>query len=262
MLVLIKGAGDLASGVALRLVHAGVTVVMTETAAPTCVRRTVAFCRAVTEGTAVVEDVLGVLVIGAAQARKIAGMPKTVAVAVDPEAAIVGALKPDAVVDVILAKRNTGTAMTDAPLVVACGPGFTAGVDCHAVVETMRGHTLGRVLWAGAALANTGVPGDIGGFTVERLIRAPVAGVFRGAKVIGDTVCAGDIVAWVDGGRGDSGAVPVRSCINGVLRGLLADGIVVTPGMKAGDVDPRAKREHCFTVSDKALAIEIGRAHV
>jgi xanthine dehydrogenase accessory factor len=257
MLVLIKGAGDLASGVALRLVHAGFGVVMTELAAPTCVRRTVSFCRAVPEGRALVEDVEAVLVgPSLAEVMRVAESGRVAVMVVEPDGSVAGVashtlLKPDAIVDGIMAKQNTGTRITDAALVVALGPGFTAGVDCHAVVETARGHTLGRVLWQGSALANTGVPGNIGGYTTERLLRSPCAGVFSPTAEIGDRVRPGDVVATVEG-------QPVIAQIDGVLRGLLPEGLVVTAGMKAGDVDPRAEKSHCFTVSDKALSVAGG----
>ena len=150
--------------------------------------------------------------------------------------------------DAILAKRNLGTRITDAPVVIGVGPGFTAGVDCHAVVETMRGHTLGRVIHAGSALPNTGIPGLIGGFAGERVLRAPAGGVFHQLLDIGAQVRQGDVAATVNG-------VPMTCTLDGVLRGILPDGTPVHKGMKAGDIDPRCKVEHCYTASDKALAI-------
>ena len=150
--------------------------------------------------------------------------------------------------DAILAKKNLGTALTDAPAVVGVGPGFTPGVDCHAAVETQRGHDLGRVLWDRPPAPNTGVPGDIGGYTIERLLRAPAEGTFVPLAAIGDTVQAGQTVGRV-------GEAPMRAQITGVVRGLLPEGTKVFAGMKAGDVDPRCRREHCFSVSDKARAV-------
>jgi xanthine dehydrogenase accessory factor len=246
-LAVIKGAGDLATGVALRLHRAGFLVVMTEIAQPTPVRRTVAFAEAVYDGSSVVEGVECLLAGEPAEALAVVGTGR-VAVLVDPEGTVVPALRPPLLVDAIIAKRNVGTAISDAPAVVALGPGFTAGVDCHAVVETMRGHTLGRVLYEGEAIPNTGIPGEIGGKGAERVIRAPRAGVFEAVRNIGDYVAAGEPVGYVDG-------EPVRANIEGVLRGLLRSGLAVTPGFKTGDVDPRAEREHCFTASDKALAV-------
>jgi xanthine dehydrogenase accessory factor len=180
---------------------------------------------------------------------------KEIAVCVDPGAAIVKRLRPGVVIDAIMAKRNTGTAIADAPVVIGVGPGFSAGIDCHAVIETMRGHTLGRVITRGSALPNTGIPGEIGGCSAERLLRAGADGVFEPLAAIGDTVKKGDMVARVQGAEG---VVPLRAEIDGIVRGLLPAGIQVTTGMKAGDIDPRCERSHCFTVSDKALAIAGG----
>jgi xanthine dehydrogenase accessory factor len=254
MVVLIKGAGDMASGIALRLGHARFKVVMTDIALPTAVRRTVAFCRAITEGKTVVEDLTAVSAktIGEVRDALAAGF---IPVLADPQGAIVKELHPDVVVDAIMAKKNLGTAMGDAPVVIGVGPGFTAGEDCHAVVETKRGHTLGRVITAwdhpAQALPNTGVPGDIGGYTVERLLRAPADGTFEEKTRIGDRISRGDVVAL-------AGGQPIRAEIDGIVRGLLPTGLPVTRGMKAGDIDPRCEESHCFTVSDKALAIAGG----
>jgi xanthine dehydrogenase accessory factor len=248
--VLIKGAGDLATGVALRLYRSGFAVVMTEIAYPTVVRRTVAFAEAVFEGHAVVEGVEGVLADEAAHVRRLLARG-AIAVIVDPEAAVRQELRPTLLVDAIVAKRNLHTRISDAPAVVALGPGFVAGRDVHAVVETRRGHMLGRVISAGEALPNTGVPGKIGGYGAERVLRSPADGTLRSDHAIGDRVQAGEIVAYV-------GDAPVRSSLDGVLRGLLRSGLCVGPGFKLGDVDPRGSREHCFLVSDKALAIAGG----
>lgn len=247
MLVVIRGAGDIATGIACRLAAAGCQLVLTEVAQPTTVRRTVAFSEAVRLGAATVEGVTCRLAATPAEAAALA-RAGTPAVLVDPAACCVAELRPDAVVDAILAKRNTGTRITDAPAVIAVGPGFAAGVDCHAVVETKRGHNLGRVIWEGSAAPNTGVPGVIAGHGADRVLRAPAAGLFEPLCAIGDTVRAGEVVAQV-------GGVPLSATIDGVLRGLLAPGVPVKPGMKAGDIDPRGVREHCFTVSDKARAV-------
>ncbi len=246
MLVVIRGGGDLATGTALRLYRAGMEVVVCETAVPTSIRRTVCFSEAVRLGETEVEGVT-------ARLAALADLPDLlergiVPVLADPEGACIPALAPDAVVDAIIAKRNLGTRMDMAPVVVAAGPGFTAGVDCHAVVETMRGHYLGRVIYDGAALPNTDVPGLIGGYAGERVLRAPADGVFRGVKRIGDHVRAGEAAGYVDG-------APMVCTIDGVLRGLLADGVPVRRGMKSGDVDPRCAPEHCLCASDKALAV-------
>ena len=249
-LALIKGAGDLATGVALRLHRSGFSVVMTELAHPTVVRRTVAFAEAVFQGHAAVEGVEGVLADDATHVRGLLAR-RAIAVTVDPEATIRQELQPVLLVDAIVAKRNLHTCITDAPAVVALGPGFVAGRDVHAVIETQRGHTLGRVITAGEALPNTGVPGEIGGHGAERVLRAPGDGVMRTVREIGERVRVGEIVAYV-------GDVPVRSRLDGVLRGLIRPGLQVSAGLKLGDVDPRGSREHCYLVSDKAMAIAGG----
>ena len=254
MLVVIKGAGDLASGIALRLFHSGFEVVMTEIAAPLSVRRTVCFSQAVYEGRACVEDIASQLVRDVDEMREVLAN-NAIPVLVDPGAAIVVKARPDVLVDAIMAKKNTGTSLSDAPLVIAVGPGFTAGVDCRAVIETQRGHTLGRVITEGSALPNTGIPGDIGGYTVERLLRSPAEGIFEAAASIGDFIKKGDTAAFVRITDSDEDKIPVKAEIDGILRGLLPSGIMVKRGMKAGDVDPRCERSHCFTVSDKALAV-------
>ena len=251
MFVIIKGSGDLASGIALRLHHAGFQIAMTEIATPLSVRRTVCFSRAVYEGFAQVEDVSAELVDSEAGMRNAFSLER-IAVFVDPEGTVIQKYKPDALIDAIMAKRNTGTSKKDAPVVIAVGPGFTAGVDCHAIIETKRGHTLGRVLTEGTALPNTGIPGSIDGYTVERLLRSPADGIFEPKASIGDRVEKGETVAIIRDAAGESA---LKAEIAGILRGLLPPGIEVKRGMKAGDVDPRAVREHCFTVSDKALAI-------
>ena len=247
MLVVIRGAGDLASGIALRLHRSGMQVVMTELPRPLAVRRTVAFCEAVRFGSVTVEGITARLARDGEQALDILRRGELPVLA-DPEGACIRELKPEAVVDAILAKRNLGTAITDAPVVIGVGPGFTAGADCHAVVETMRGHTLGRAIYDGTALPNTNIPGLIGGFAGERVLRAPAGGVFRTALEIGAQVCSGDVAGYVEG-------IPMRCTIDGVLRGLIADGTEVRLRMKCGDVDPRGDSSHCCQVSDKALAV-------
>ncbi len=245
--VLIKGAGDLASGVGLRLHRAGFRVAMTDIPLPTAIRRSVSFCPAVTQGEAQVEDVTGRLAKAPAEAETIWARGE-IPVFIDPGAECRHFLRPAILVDAILAKANLGTSMGDAPIVIALGPGFTAGVDCHAVIETMRGHNLGRVYYQGSALPNTGVPGDVGGYTKERVMHAPAAGVFRGIHKIGDQVKAGEAIGLV-------GDTPVRTQISGVLRGILADGLEIPLGMKCADVDPRCQPANCFTVSDKARSL-------
>ncbi len=247
MLILIKGAGDLASGVAVRLAHCGYPIVMTDLPHPTSIRRTVCFSETILNGSFTVEDVAAAYADSAEAVDPIL-QKGHIAVLADPEAACIRSLHPDVVVDAILAKRNLGTRITDAPVVIALGPGFTAGVDCHAVIETMRGHDLGRVILEGPAAPNTGIPGNISGFTTERVLRAPQDGTFAEIRKIGDIVKKGEPVAAVDG-------VCISAPLDGVIRGLLPTGTPVFKGMKSGDIDPRPVPEHCYTVSDKARAI-------
>ncbi|MBI2528806.1 MAG: EF2563 family selenium-dependent molybdenum hydroxylase system protein [Candidatus Rokubacteria bacterium] len=249
-LVLIKGAGDLATGCAVRLVRSGFAVVMTELAAPTAVRRAVAFSEVVHEGAVSVEGTRARLCASVAEARRLA-RSGAVAVLVDPEDRARTALAPAAVVDARMAKTNLGTARGEAPVVIGLGPGFTAGGDVDAVIETNRGHALGSVILDGQAEPNTGVPGEIGGFGAERLLRAPAAGCLRARLAIGERVEAGALVGEVDG-------QPVTARIAGVLRGLVREGSRVRAGQKIGDVDPRARTEHCFSVSDKARSVAGG----
>ncbi len=247
MLICIKGAGDLASGVALRLHHAKFSIVMTDLPVPLAVRRTVAFSEAIRLGSTTVEDVKAERADNAEQVRDCLARG-VIPVLADPDADIIKELKPEVVVDAIMAKKNIGTKIDDAPMVIAVGPGFTAGFDCHAVIETKRGHTLGRVIREGSAIPNTGVPGNIGGQTVNRLIKASADGIFHPERNIGDIVREGDRVGNVDG-------VPVYAATGGMIRGLLQDGVPVTKGLKSGDVDPRGESADYTTVSDKALAI-------
>ena len=247
MLLLIKGAGDLASGIAVRLHRAGFSIVMTDLSAPTSIRRTVCFSEAIRNGTQTVEGVEAVCCTSVSQALGVLSQ-KRIAVLPDPDCLCLSELKPDVVVDAILAKRNLGTKRTDAPIVIGVGPGFTANVDCHAVIETQRGHDLGRVITDGSATPKTGIPGNISGFTTERILRAPKDGTFCELYHIGDTVKKGEVVATVDD-------APVVALISGVIRGLLPTGTPVFSGMKSGDIDPRCEVRHCYTVSDKARAI-------
>jgi xanthine dehydrogenase accessory factor len=247
VLVLIKGAGDLASGVAARLYRSGFLIAMTELAQPLMVRRTVAFAEAVYKGEVAVEGIVARRVSSPDEARRALAQGK-IPVVVDPEASVRLALKPAVLVDAIMAKRNTGTQLGDAPLVVGLGPGLRAGQDCHAVVETNRGHWLGRVIWDGEAEPDTGVPSEVAGQRTRRMLRAPADGILKAHAAIGDMVKADQVLATVAG-------VEVRAGLDGVLRGLIHNGLVVTAGLKIGDVDPRAERAHCFSISDKSLAV-------
>lgn len=247
MLVLIKGAGDLATGVAHRLKRFGFDVVMTEIEEPTTVRRTVAFSQAVYDCKVEVEGVKASLVKDIQMIRENIDNG-VISVIVDKDENIIEVLKPDIVVDAIVAKKNTGTSIDDAPIVIALGPGFEAGVDCDLVIETKRGHYLGRVITKGKAIPNTGVPGNIGGHTVGRIIRATSDGIINPVSEIGDYVEEGQVVAYID-------KIPVYASISGIVRGMLQGGVEVFKGMKSGDIDPRCKKEHCFTISDKARSI-------
>ncbi len=245
--ILVKGAGDLGTGVAWRLHRAGFPVIITELAQPLVVRRTVAFASAVYDGEIAVEGVSARRAESFDAARRLLN-DGIIPVLVDPETHAREFFAPPVLIDAVMAKRNTGTRLTDAPLVLALGPGFTPGVDCHAVFETQRGHNLGRVLWDSPAEPNSSVPGEIGGESAERVLRAPCAGQVQVIKKIGDSVIAGETIARVGGSE-------VCASIDGILRGLLHDGLVVHAGMKIGDIDPRARRENCFTISDKSLAV-------
>ena len=253
MKILIRGAGDLASGVAWRLYQAGyIEILMTDIAVPTTVRRTVAFSPAIYDGEAQVEGVKARLVTDKAGADA-AHADGEIAVIADPETTCLNWYQPDVLIDGILAKYNTGTKIDDAPLVIGMGPGFTAKQDVDYAIETKRGHYLGRIISEGSPVPDTGVPGNIAGFTSERIIRAGADGTFKALRKIGDLVKAGEELAVVTTEGGDE--VVTYANIAGVVRGMLQDGVIVTKGMKSGDVDPRGEVSYCQTISDKALAI-------
>lgn len=245
MKVLILGAGEMASSVAHRLFRSGFDVTMTEVNQPLAVRRAISFCSAVWDGETVVEGVCGRLL--AAGGLPVPGRDH-VSVIVDPKAAILSELKPNVLIDARLLKCPGATSIAQAPLVISLGPGAVCGVDAHLIVETNRGHDLGRLIETGSAAADTGVPGSIGGVTAGRVMRAPCAGVVRGIRKIGDAVQAGEVVARV-------GEEPVKASIAGVLRGILHDGVMATPGLKLADVDPRGEVRACFTITDKSRTI-------
>jgi xanthine dehydrogenase accessory factor len=245
--VLIRGAGEQATGVAYRLHKSGFRVCMTEIAEPQAVRRTVSFCEAVYDGVKTVEEVTAVRITKPADISA-EWEKKNIPLIIDPGNEVRTLLKPHVIVDAVLTKRNIGTEISDAPLVLGLGPGFIASLDVHVVIETNRGHDLGRLIFRGQAEPNTGVPGVIGGYGIERVLRTPRSGVFYIMKDIGDSVKAGDVVANVEG-------MPIQARIDGVIRGLLRDGIVVPEDFKAGDIDPRGNRDACFTISDKARAL-------
>ncbi len=242
-LCLLRGGGDLATGVAWRLTRAGMAVVVTELADPLTIRRSVALSSAVADGMVDVEGMVGRLADSPERAVHVA-FSGEVGVVVCPDLPDIGA---DVVVDARMAKRNIDTTIDDASLVVALGPGFTAGLDCHAVVETMRGPRLGRVIWDGAAAPDTGTPGRLGGVDAERVVRAPVDGTVRWSVGIGERVTAGQTLGAV-------GETRVVSAIEGLVRGLIRDGREVRAGLKIGDLDPR-QDARCDQISDKALAV-------
>ena len=254
-LIIVRGGGDLATGTIYKLKKSGFPVLILEVAKPSAIRRNVAFCEAVYQGVQTVEDMTCYFAESSEQAEALLREGK-LAVLVDPMGESISRLKPLAVVDAILAKKNLGTNRDMAPITVALGPGFTAGVDVDAVVETKRGHHLGRVLWSGSAAANTGIPGIIGGFGKERVIHCPAKGILRNVKHITDTVSKGEIIALVET---ENGAIPVKATLDGILRGLIRDGYPVSVGFKMADIDPRADEYHnCFTISDKARCIAGG----
>lgn len=242
-LCLIRGGGDLATGVAWRLTRAGFPVGVLELVQPLTVRRTVALSTAVTAGEVAVEGLVARRVDDAAELVRLSHQG-VVPVLVSPR---LPAIERSVVVDARLAKRTLDTTRQDAPLVVALGPGFVAGQDCHAVVETQRGHHLGRVLWSGAAAPDTGTPGDVGGRGAERVLRAPAAGTPRWVVAIGDRVGEGELLGTV-------GGLQLRAPFSAVVRGLIAPDTLVPAGLKIGDLDPRVDTP-CHEISDKALAV-------
>ena len=251
-MIVIRGAGDISTGTIHRLFRAGFPVLALESERPSAIRRRVAFSEAVYDGMAEVEGVTAARIGDAAQAETVLERGQ-VPLLVDPAGESIRQLKPDAVVDAILAKKNLGTRMDMAGLTIALGPGFEAGRDVHYVIETMRGHDLGRIISSGGAAPNTGVPGVIAGYGAERVIHSPAAGVFRREKEIGDEVRAGETIGTVET---PEGKVPVRTEISGILRGILRDGYPVPRGFKLADTDPRLEeKKNCYTISDKARCI-------
>jgi xanthine dehydrogenase accessory factor len=249
--ILIRGAGEMASGVAHRLHQSHFKVCMLEIDQPLAVRREVSFCEAIYEGEKVVEGVQSKFISKPEQISSVWKAGK-IPLLVDPDLKRTKHfLKPDVLIDAIMAKKNLGTKIDDAPLVIGIGPGFTAGKDVHLIVETNRGHHLGKVIRNGSAEQDSGAPGEIGGYTVQRVLRTMKKGVFHPHKEIGDKVNKGSVVAVIDD-------FPAIAEISGIVRGLLHEGVEVKKGMKVGDIDPRGKRDLCFTISDKARAIAGG----
>lgn len=288
LLIICRGAGDLATGIIHRLHRAGHRVIALETDYPAAIRRQVSFCEAVYDGSAVVEGVTARLVPALADAETdtetYSGENDTpaahivsekwdssaieavleageVPLLIDPKGESIVLLKPDVVVDAIIAKKNLGTTINMAPLVIGVGPGFTAGQDVHLVIESMRGHNLARIITDGMAQPNTGVPGNIAGFTSERVIHAPAAGYIHDVRKIGDIVQKGDEIARIYPDKESydnalSEYVPVNATITGIIRGLIREGYYFRKGFKIADIDPRESEiTNCFTISDKARSI-------
>ena len=254
-LIIVRGGGDIATGTIYKLYQCGFDILILETEHPSAIRRNVAFSEAVYEKIQTVENITCTLAEDVSQAIGLLEQKK-LPVLVDPQGESIFVLKPFAVVDAILAKKNLGTNRQMAPITIALGPGFVAGADVDAVIETKRGHSLGRVIYQGKAIENTGIPGMIAGYAKERVIHSPAEGIFRNVKKITDTVRQGEVIAVVE--HGDK-QIPVKASINGLLRGLLRDGYPVTEGFKIADIDPRIEEyKNCFTISDKARCIAGG----
>lgn len=251
--ILVRGGGDLATGTIHRLWKAGFQVLVLECRQPAAIRRQVALCEAVYTGRTKVEDLEAVLVQNLAQAQE-AWAQGLVPLMIDEEAEIINEYEPDIVVDAIIAKKNLGTNMQMAPLVIALGPGFVAGEDVHYVVETKRGHNLGRIIAQGPAAPNSGIPGNIGGYTKERVIHAPAAGIIKVIENVGAIVEKGQLIAEIRTEAGET--VPVYASLTGIIRGMIKDSFVVPQGFKIADIDPRKEElANCFTISDKARCI-------
>ncbi|MFQ6077714.1 MAG: selenium-dependent molybdenum cofactor biosynthesis protein YqeB [Thermodesulfobacteriota bacterium] len=250
LLILVRGAGEMATGVAHTLWQAHFRVWMTEIPQPIAVRREVSFCEAIYKGEKKVEGVAAKHIQTTDEIHD-TWKEGIIPLLIDPEAKSREVLKPHVLVDAIMAKKNLGTKISDAPLVIGLGPGFTAGRDVHVIVETQRGHDLARLIWEGEAEPDTGIPGEILGYSEERVLRTPGGGIFNAYKKIGEQVSEGEVVATV-------GGLPVKPRMSGVLRGILRDGTRVKESMKAGDIDPRGKGAYCYSISDKARSVAGG----
>lgn len=257
-LIIVRGAGDLATGTIHRLKKSRFRLLVLETDHPAAIRRQVALSEAVYSGSACVEGVEAIRVENEQQMSE-AWKNNKVPVLVDPEGKCIASLQPKVVVDAILAKRNLGTNRKMAPLTIALGPGFTAGEDVDVVIETKRGHNLGRVIREGCAYPNTGIPGIIGGYGAERVIHAPAAGILKNKSKIGDIVEKGQVIAVIEetgSVESKNDKIEVTATLSGLLRGLIRDNYPVTKGFKIADIDPRKEElANCFTISDKARCI-------
>lgn len=262
ILIICRGGGDLATGIVHRLFRAGFPVLVLETDSPAAIRRQVSFSEAVYDGTATVEGVTAERIASADRASVDHVLEAgRVPLLVDPEGNSIAQLKPDILVDAIIAKKNLGTAKEMAPLVIGVGPGFTAGEDVDLVVESMRGHNLARIFTTGSALPNTGIPGNIGGFTKERVLHAEADGYMKNIRKIGDIVEKGEEIARIyekmtEEGIFSGSYVSVEASISGIIRGLIREGYHFQKGFKIADIDPReSELANCFTISDKARSI-------
>lgn len=261
-LIVVRGGGDIATGTIMKLYQCGFSVLILEIPTPSAIRRNVAFSEAVYQGTQTIEGVTCYLAKDIKEAEHFLAEEK-LTMLIDPKGLCLDTFHPLALVDAILAKKNLGTTKSMAPITVALGPGFTADKDSSedpqcvdAVIETMRGHNLGRVIYKGSAIPNTGIPGKIAGFDKERVIHSPAEGILRNVSSITDIVKKGQIIAEIET---NDGIVPVEATLDGLLRGLIRDGYPVTKGFKIADIDPRANEyNNCFTVSDKARCIAGG----
>ncbi len=250
-LIIVRGGGDIATGTIYKLYQSRFPVLVLEIANPSCIRRTISFCEAVFDKKVEVEGVTAKRAESLEDAFVIYGQGQ-IPVMIDENGSMIQEVQPPVVVDAILAKRNLGTKITDAPAVIGVGPGFCAGKDVDAVIETQRGHNLGRVIYEGEAAPNTGIPGMIGGYAKERVIHASATGKLHILRQIGEIVEAGDILADIEG-------TPVKTLISGVIRGMIREGYDVKKGLKIADVDPRVKeQENCYHISDKARCVAGG----
>ena len=248
MITIVRGGGDIASGTIQKLYRSGFKVLILDIDKPSAIRRKVAFCEAVYDKISKVEDIVCKRCSSITEIEQ-CWNKNEVPLVVDPDGEYIDLLKPDIVVDAILAKKNIGTKLNMAPIVIGLGPGFDAGVNCHVAIETMRGHNLGRLIFNGPTMSNTGVPGIIKGVGKERVIYSPVAGIITNIKDIGDIVEKDEIIAMID-------QIPIKANISGVLRGIIRNGYEVPKKFKIADIDPRKEeQQNCYTISDKARAI-------
>ena len=248
MKIVIRGGGDLATGVAEVLYQSGFKILILDIEKPSSIRRSVCFSEAIYDGVTKVENIICKKVENENDIEK-CWNEKIIPIMVDEKGEIIKKIKPNVVVDSIIAKKNLGTTKEMAPITIALGDGFEAGKDVDIVVETMRGHNLGRIITSGRAMKNTGIPGEIKGVSKDRVIYSLANGIFSSVKKIGDTVQKDEIIGYV-------GDVEIRGKISGILRGIIREGYEVTENMKIGDIDPRIEeKNNCFTISDKARSL-------